>query len=418
MKTNKIMTTAIMAVTLIGALSILMSCESTGAGGTNARPEIKELAADIVAGSGSSDPEYFIGHAGAVYFAAEDSSHGVELWKYDGTSATLVEDIYSGSDDSDPDSFVVFDGTLYFQAENSASGMELWKVNSGSDSASLAADINSGAGDGHWGHAVVHDGYIYFQGNDGSNGKNLYRYDGSTVEFRTGLSGTYSSWPAYITVYNNTLYFNAETNSDSELYYYDSASNSMKLPALEEVNPSATGSMPAELLVYDGNLYFEADSGNGDGRELYMYDQGDSDGNNEIYEQITTIRSGGNAQIGDVTVYGTKLYFTANNGVREYIYSYDGNTVTRHDDIAGGHTPYYPGSLEVYDGQLYFSADDGSHGRELWRYNGQNAELVWDINPGSGSSYPYGMTAIDGRLYFNADNGSIGDELFVYQSPK
>lgn len=418
MKRDKIIRTALMAVTLVGMLGVLISCENAGAGGSNARPEVKELAADIVPGSGSSDPENFIGHAGEVYFAAEDSSHGVELWRYDGSSAVLVEDIYSGSSDSDPDNFVVYNSTLYFQAENSANGMELWKVNPDGNSASLAADIDNGSGDGHWGHAVVHDGYIYFQGDDGSNGKNLYRYDGSTVEFRTGLNPPYSSWPAYITVYDNTLYFNAETSSDSELYYYDSASNSMKLPALEQVRPIGGSSNPEDLTVYDGNLYFEADSGNGDGRELYMYDPGDSNGNSEIYEQITAIRTSGDAQIGNVTVYGTKLYFTANNGVRRYIYSWDGNTVSRHDDIVGGHTPYYPGSLEVYDGQLYFGADDDSSGRELWRYDGQNAELVWDINPGSANSSPSGMTAINGRLYFSADNGSSGDELFMYQSPQ
>ena len=418
MKKHKITKLFTLTVSLIVASIAFSSCDSTSAGGTAARPEIKELAADIVPGTGSSYPENFIGHADAVYFAAEDSSHGIELWKYDGTSATLVEDIYSGSDDSDPDDFIIFENTLYFQAENSANGMELWKVNSDGESASLAEDIDSGAGDGHWGNVIAYDGYIYFQGDDGSNGKNLYRYDGSTVEFRTGINAPNSSFPASLTVFDNTLYFNAETNSNPELYYYDSSSNSMELPALEEVNPSTTGSMPEDLIVYDGNLYFEADSGNGDGRELYMYDKGDSDGNTEIYEQITTIRTGGDARISDAVVFGSKLYFTANDGVHEYIYSYDGTTVTQYDTIVGGHTPYYPGSLVVYDGQLYFSAEDGSNGRELWRYDGQSAEMVWDINSGSDDSYPYGMTVIDGRLYFSADDGSNGEELFVYQSPK
>ena len=420
MKKHKIIQLVTVTISLIMASIAISSCDSTSAGGTTARPEIKEIAADIVTGSGSSYPENFIGHAGVVYFAAEDSSHGVELWKYDGTSATLVEDIYPGSDDSDPDDFLVFNSTLYFQAENSSNGMELWKVNSDGNGASLAADIDSGAGDGHWGNAIVHDGYIYFQGDDGSNGRNLYRYDGSAVEFCTGINAHNSSFPASLTVFDNTLYFNAETNSNPELYYY-SSSNTMELPNNEEVDPSTTtGSIPEDLIVYDGNLYFEADSGNGDGdgRELYMYDKGDSDGNFEFFEQITSIRSGGDALISDAVVFGSKLYFTANDGVREYIYSYDGTTVTQHDSIVDGHTPYYPGSLVVYDGQLYFSAEDRSNGRELWRYDGQNAELVWDINSGSDDSYPYGMTVIDGRLYFSADDGSNGEELFVYQSPK
>ena len=418
MKRIKITKLFTLTVSLIIASIALSNCDSTGAGGTSTRPEIKELAADIVPGSGNSYPKNFIGYNGAVYFAAEDSSHGVEIWKYDGASAALVEDIYSGGDDSDPDNFVVYKSTLYFQAENSSNGMELWKINPDGDSASLAADIDSGAGDGHWGNTIVYDDYLYFQGDDGSNGKNLYRYNGSTVEFRTGINAPDSAFPASLTIFDNTLYFNAETNSDPELYYYNRSSNTMELPNNEEVNPSTTGSIPENLIVYDGNLYFEADSGNGDGRELYMYDQGDSDQDFEIYEQITTIRTNGDALISDTVVFGSELYFTAYNGVREYIYSYDGATVTQHDTIVDGHSPYYPGSLAVYDGQLYFSAEDGSNGRELWRYDGQSAELVWDINPGSNDSYPYGMTVIDGRLYFSADDGSSGEELFVYQSPK
>src|SRR6056297_2004783 len=125
MKKHKIIQLVTVTISLIMASIAISSCDSTSAsaGGTAARPEIKELAADIVPGTGSSYPENFVGHADAVYFAAEDSSHGVELWKYDGTSASLVEDIYSGSDDSDPDDFVVYESTLYFQAENSANGM-------------------------------------------------------------------------------------------------------------------------------------------------------------------------------------------------------------------------------------------------------------------------------------------------------
>jgi len=119
-----------MAVIFIGALSILISCESTGAGGTSARPEIKELAADIVPGSGSSYPENFIGHAGAVYFAAEDSSHERELWRYDGQSAELVWDINPGSGSSYPYGMTAVDGRLYFSADNGSSGDELFMYQS------------------------------------------------------------------------------------------------------------------------------------------------------------------------------------------------------------------------------------------------------------------------------------------------
>jgi ELWxxDGT repeat protein len=53
---------------------------------------------------------------------------------------------------------------------------------------------------------------------------------------------------------------------------------------------------------------------------------------------------------------------------------------------------------------LYFSADDGSRGEELWRSNGtaRGTHRVKDILPGRRGSEPTELTAIGGRLYFVA----------------
>ena len=61
-----------------------------------------------------------------------------------------------------------------------------------------------------------------------------------------------------------------------------------------------------------------------------------------------------------------------------------------------------------HDEHVYFAADDGSAGHELWRSDGTEAgtTLVADIAPGAGSSYPSGLTVLGDRLVFFADDGS------------
>jgi ELWxxDGT repeat protein len=61
---------------------------------------------------------------------------------------------------------------------------------------------------------------------------------------------------------------------------------------------------------------------------------------------------------------------------------------------------------------LYFAADDGSHGKEIWRSDGAIAVLITDLNPG-GSANPQSLANAGGNLFFAADNGTQGSQLWV-----
>ena len=78
---------------------------------------------------------------------------------------------------------------------------------------------------------------------------------------------------------------------------------------------------------------------------------------------------------------------------------------------SGGSNPGYYMEILVGD-TLYFSADDGSSGHELWAHDTSNASTwrVADIYSGTGSSNPgqYMSILVGDTLYFDADDGSSG----------
>ena len=69
-------------------------------------------------------------------------------------------------------------------------------------------------------------------------------------------------------------------------------------------------------------------------------------------------------------------------------------------------------AVDRYAGKFYFSADDCSHGFELWTSDGfaSGTNLVVDIRKGRGSSFPSFITVflinnIESYLIFSASDG-------------
>jgi ELWxxDGT repeat protein len=63
---------------------------------------------------------------------------------------------------------------------------------------------------------------------------------------------------------------------------------------------------------------------------------------------------------------------------------------------------------------LYFRANDGTNGTELWKSDGTatGTVMVKDIQPGSPSSSPSNLTVVGSKLFFSADDGANGNELW------
>ena len=75
---------------------------------------------------------------------------------------------------------------------------------------------------------------------------------------------------------------------------------------------------------------------------------------------------------------------------------------------------YYADSFAVMNKRVYYAANDGIHGTELWRSNGManGTTIVKDINNGAASSNPSNITRFNGKIYFTAYSAENGYELY------
>jgi ELWxxDGT repeat protein len=357
-------------------------------------------------------PSYLTEYDGRLFFRANNLLHGnnVELWAFDGTVARMVADINPGPTGSNPADLAVRSGKLYFCA-STGSGSKLWQYDpvngaalapGSASQASLPQDLFSFGGN------------LYFRaarfGAPGNIGIELWRFDGATQTPLDMFSGSGSSYPQHFIEYNGLMYFNANgtAGQGTELWRYSGTGMPTEAARIYPNN----GSSPENFAVYGGQLYFSAYDGV-HGRELWRY-------NGTTASLAADIVPGGqysSSNPGGLTVYNGKLYFNATDDVHGYeLWSFDGTNaqmvaeINPTPDPGNGDTflmDSSPGNLTVFDGLLYFSANDGVHGRELWSCDGTTARLVLDINPGEYGSEVSELTVYNGTLYFSADDGYI-----------
>jgi len=185
------------------------------------------LVKDISSESPGSMPDHLTDVNGTLFFTADHETHGIELWKSDGTEAgtVMVKDIFPGSGGSFTGGLGMMrligmnfflakltdvNGTLFFRATDGAHGDELWKSDGTEAGTVMVQDINLGAADSSPFVLTDVNGTLFFQAIDGTHGAELWKSDGTaagTVMVEDICPGSGGSFPRHLTAVNGTLFF-------------------------------------------------------------------------------------------------------------------------------------------------------------------------------------------------------------------
>ncbi|MGB0787857.1 MAG: ELWxxDGT repeat protein, partial [Candidatus Poseidoniaceae archaeon] len=188
---------------------------------------------------------------------------------------------------------------------------------------------------------------------------------------------------------------------------------------VKDFTPSTSdGSSPSCLRAFEDTLYF---AGNWGTKVLWKTD-GTESGTVKVQDSVNYNPPGNPC---DLTVFDNSLYFRAQG----YVPTSHGYELWKTDgtasgtvlvkDIRSGSSSSSPNGFRAVGDTLYFYADDGTHGYELWKTDGtaSGTVMVKDINSGSGhSSNSQGIipsfVAIGDTIYFIANDGINGRELW------
>ncbi len=325
---------------------------------------------------------------GMLYFTATDGSSGKELWQSNGTAVgtTMVADLVAGTGSSDGSLLTPVGTKLYYRANNDLGvgtlvGAEMHVLETAviTPTPMLLKDIRPGTS-GSFPSNLTPDpftGLVYFTANDGSTGTELYVTDGSVL-------GT----------------------------------NQVK-----DIRPGSSSSSVSSIKPLLGNMLFRANQGAGN--ELWITD-GTPAGTNILKIINTTPATTNGSVVGNLFPVGlTKIVFTADDGATgTELFETDG-TVTGtffnqnfRPEIPGLTKSSNPRNITEFKGKHYFQATDGFHGTEIWVSDGTafGTLLLKDVNTTPSivqNSSPANFFVVDDKLFFTADNGINGTELWV-----
>ncbi|HEV7671296.1 MAG TPA: hypothetical protein VGS22_22490 [Thermoanaerobaculia bacterium] len=364
-------------------------------------------------------------HDGVVYFAGHDPQHGSELWRTDGTSEGTyrLTDLCPGSSGGLGEPLGFFAGYLYFRGDDCEHGFEIWRTDGTVGGEEMLAELCTG-------DCVIEPrswlewrGALWFLLRDAAGtAQVLWTSDGTAENTRPAADlcadlGICDFVPDSIFLVgpNATgeglfLWVYSTDNPMGALFRTDGTASSSPGPG---VVVGRIALFPANDLIHGRELF--ATDGTKEGTRLVADLNRNLEPNPKFYPhhpEFGPEQAGVGSDPSDLVRAGSNVFFVADDGrTGRELWVTNG---TRRgtglvSDLSGGSQAR---ELTLVRGKLFFAAFLRETGAELWTSKGtaETTHRVADLHPGPFGSQPQNLKAVGDRVVFAAEDGISGLE--------
>ena len=360
-----------------------------------------------------------------LYFMGKGENNYFQLYKSDGTAENTFE-LKTINPDGHAAYFLegaVLEDGLYFKANDGDHGTELWKTDGTEEGTKLVVDIWEGPGSGlsyptsDKNDLVYFDEKIFMVADDNENGTELWQSDGTeegTQMFRDLSPGPAGTWYQNFYNTNNQLFFSASIDQVSEWYLYKIDVNDTAPQKIDNAIVPNTSALNFGIVSYADKTFFPSET------EKYGVELFELPNNSHESELFLDLNSSyGGMPIGFSEMNGNLYFFGANH------LNITNGSPNNLREIKSVKETYYQGQAEKIEferlqDELFFVGYSEEFGKELWKTDGTETgtSVLKDINPGHDASMYDEYTrdnfiATANKMYFPADDGVHGMELWA-----
>jgi len=348
------------------------------------------------------------------YFSGHTGDFDRELWRTNGTAEGTyrVANVHPESS-AWPGELTGVDSMLFFMANNNDGSEQLYKSDGTEEGTQWVFDVDPEAME-QYHMLTASGGLLYFRTHRPQIFTEIWVSDGTNenTHMVADICENGLTSPHELIDFNGSLVFIANDCETSEDALFSTAGLNGSVSLLGGYHVRA-------LMTTDDHLYFVSTF------EDYGGELSSSTGAVSDISMISDINPGeGSSNIYHITQVDTLLLFRAYepiHGSELWSYNLNSSLVNLVKDISvspDASNSSFPGQLISYQGKLFFQANDEVHGNELWISDGteEGTFMLKNINEEPGDipyhSSPAKFFATENLLYFVADDGVHGFELW------